>query len=57
MRCTTSVCCKHLRAIQRSQTAQSPLCDAHDLAINLENAYVEMFERWFTGKNERNATA
>ncbi len=38
---------KNLRATQRSRMAQSPLCNGGDLAINLENAYVEMFERWW----------
>jgi predicted O-linked N-acetylglucosamine transferase (SPINDLY family) len=37
---------KSLRANQRAKMAQSQLCDARDLAANLENAYVEMFERW-----------
>lgn len=45
---------KNLRATQRGRMALSPLCDGHDLAINLENAYFEMFERWLNEKNERN---
>ena len=38
---------KALRSSQRHQMARSPLCNAKDLAMNLENAYVEMFNRWF----------
>jgi protein O-GlcNAc transferase len=37
---------KGLRLLQRERMAMSPLCDAKDLAMNLEHAYVEMFERW-----------
>jgi predicted O-linked N-acetylglucosamine transferase (SPINDLY family) len=37
---------KNLRAAQRNEMALSPLCNSQDLAINLENAYLEMFERW-----------
>jgi predicted O-linked N-acetylglucosamine transferase (SPINDLY family) len=37
---------RNLRTTQRSEMARSPLCDGHDLAFNLENAYFEMFERW-----------
>ena len=37
---------KVLRSTQRNQMAHSPLCDAHGLAMNLENAYFEMFDRW-----------
>lgn len=37
---------KALRSSQRDLMARSPLCDAKDLAMNLENAYVEMFNRW-----------
>ena len=44
---------KSLRVTQRGRMALSPLCDGHDLAINLENAYFEMFERWLNEKNER----
>ena len=36
---------KNLRATQRSRMAQSPLCNGRDLAINLENSYIEIFER------------
>ena len=36
---------KALRLTQRNQMANSPLCDARGLAMNLENAYFEMFER------------
>ena len=42
---------KALRSEQRGRMAQSPLCDARGLAMSLENAYVEMFERWFNKKN------
>lgn len=38
---------KALRSIQRSQMAESPLCDARGLATLLENAYFDMFQRWF----------
>lgn len=38
---------KALRPIQREQMAGSPLCDADDLARNLEDAYIRMFDRWF----------
>ncbi|MDH4215278.1 MAG: tetratricopeptide repeat protein [Gallionella sp.] len=41
---------KALRSSQRDQMARSRLCDAKDLAINLENAYVEMFRRWLNEK-------
>ena len=44
---------KALRPIQRGQMAHSPLCDAKDLATNLENAYFEMFERWLAIQNKR----
>ena len=37
---------KVLRSSQRNRISSSPLCDAKDLATSLENAYVEMFERW-----------
>ncbi|MBI5657961.1 MAG: tetratricopeptide repeat protein [Nitrosomonadales bacterium] len=37
---------KALRSAQRDRMAASPLCDARDLAANLENAYFEMFQRW-----------
>jgi predicted O-linked N-acetylglucosamine transferase (SPINDLY family) len=42
---------KALRSVQRSRMASSSLCDARDLARSLENAYFEMFERWFDEKN------
>jgi predicted O-linked N-acetylglucosamine transferase (SPINDLY family) len=42
---------KALRASQRDQMARSPLCDAKGLATNLENAYVEMFNRWLNEKS------
>jgi protein O-GlcNAc transferase len=35
-----------LRASQRDRMAASPLCDAQGLAVSLEHAYFEMFERW-----------
>ena len=44
---------KALRFSQRNRMASSPLCDAHGLAMSLENAYVEMFERWLKRQNER----
>ena len=44
---------KVLRSGQRSRVASSPLCDARDLAMSLENAYVEMFERWQKRQNEQ----
>ena len=37
---------KALRFSQRNRMAASPLCDARGLAMSLENAYFEMFERW-----------
>jgi predicted O-linked N-acetylglucosamine transferase (SPINDLY family) len=37
---------KALRLIQRTQMAQSPLCDGPGLARSLENAYLEMYGRW-----------
>jgi protein O-GlcNAc transferase len=42
---------KMLRSRQRDLMASSALCDAKNLAMNLENAYVEMFERWLNQKN------
>ncbi|MDD5299158.1 MAG: tetratricopeptide repeat protein [Gallionella sp.] len=42
---------KALRFVQRNRMASSPLCDARGLAMSLENAYFEMFERWFDEKN------
>ena len=44
---------KALRPSQRNRMASSPLCDARGLAMNLENAYVEMFGRWLQRQNER----
>lgn len=35
-----------LRPAQRDRMASSPLCDAHGMAVALEEAYVAMFERW-----------
>ena len=42
---------KAIRSSQRSRMASSPLCDARGLAMSLENAYSEMFERWLDEKN------
>lgn len=42
---------KVLRSSQRDRMASSPLCDAKDLAMNLENAYIEMFTRWFNKRS------
>lgn len=42
---------KVLRSGQRTRMNSSPLCDARDLAESLEQAYFEMFERWFDEKN------
>jgi predicted O-linked N-acetylglucosamine transferase (SPINDLY family) len=42
-----------LRVTQRTQMARSPLCDARGLAMSLENAYVEMFERWHKDRRRR----
>lgn len=42
---------KALRSSQRDQMARSPLCNAKNLAMSLENAYVEMFRRWLNRKN------
>jgi predicted O-linked N-acetylglucosamine transferase (SPINDLY family) len=39
------------RYSQRSRMASSPLCDARGLAMSLEDAYFEMFERWLNQKN------
>jgi len=38
---------KSLRRCQRERMAQSLLCDAKDLAMTLEQAYREMFLKWF----------
>ncbi|MDH4215277.1 MAG: tetratricopeptide repeat protein [Gallionella sp.] len=40
-----------LRFSQREHMGNSPLCDAKDLTMNLEHAYVEMFNRWLNKKN------
>jgi protein O-GlcNAc transferase len=40
-----------LRPAQRDQMASSPLCDAKGLAMSLEHAYFEMFERWLRKQN------
>ena len=37
---------KTLRPLQRERMAASPLCDAKDLAVKLEDAYFEMFDCW-----------
>ena len=37
---------KTLRSGQRPRMARSPLCDAKDLAVALEQSYIKMFERW-----------
>ncbi|OGA49728.1 MAG: hypothetical protein A3G25_05310 [Betaproteobacteria bacterium RIFCSPLOWO2_12_FULL_63_13] len=37
---------KAVRAVQRQQTAQSPLCDSVNLTKCLEQAYLQMFDRW-----------
>jgi len=42
---------KTLRPAQRHRMAASPLCDAKDLAVKLEEAYFEMFGRWYHEKN------
>ena len=42
---------KALRTSQRDRMAHSSLCDAKNLAMNLENAYVGMFERWLNEKS------
>ncbi|MGC2459104.1 MAG: glycosyltransferase, partial [Gallionellaceae bacterium] len=44
---------KALRSAQRERMAGSPLCDAKDLAMKLEDAYFEMVERWSQKPNER----
>ena len=41
---------KALRSSQRERMVHSPLCDSKNLAMNLENAYVEMFEQWINEK-------
>jgi predicted O-linked N-acetylglucosamine transferase (SPINDLY family) len=37
---------RQIRSTLRGQMAQSPLCDARGLARALEDAYIEMYERW-----------
>jgi len=37
---------KILRPLQRSQMANSPLCNANNLAHHLEETYFKMFEHW-----------
>ncbi len=37
---------QQLRLTQRERMAQSPLCNAKDLAQTLEAAYTKMFQRW-----------
>ena len=44
---------KTLRSAQRQMMIHNPLCDAKDLALCLENAYAEMFERWQQRQNGR----
>jgi predicted O-linked N-acetylglucosamine transferase (SPINDLY family) len=41
--------------VQRQQMAQSPLCDARDLAAQLELAYFRMFEQWWAKQHNRGA--
>ncbi len=48
---------KTLRLTQRERMALSPLCDAKDLALSLENTYDEMFERWLQRQNGRRPIA
>ena len=43
---------RNLRDTQRARMAQSPLCDASDLAKALENAYFAMYARWHGAKNK-----
>ncbi|MDH4284399.1 MAG: glycosyltransferase, partial [Gallionellaceae bacterium] len=40
-----------LRFAQRERIAASPLCDAKDLAKEMENAYLEMFRLWQEKQN------
>ncbi len=47
---------KALRSTQRERMAGSPLCDARDLALKLEAAYFEMFERRTEAPRQRAAT-
>jgi len=44
---------KALRSAQRQMMIHSPLYDAKDLALSLENAYAEMFDRWQQRQNGR----
>ena len=44
---------KMLRQSQRSLMASSPLCDARGLAMSLEKAYSDMFERWLEVKKQQ----
>lgn len=44
---------KALRSEQRNLMASCPLCDARGMALALENAYFEMFERWFDEKEDK----
>jgi protein O-GlcNAc transferase len=44
---------KILRSAQRQMMSHSPLCDAKGLALSLENAYAEMFDRWQQRQNGR----
>ena len=44
-----------LRVTLRDEMAASPLCDARDLARNLEDAYIGMYERWLGGETGRNS--
>jgi protein O-GlcNAc transferase len=48
---------KMLRQSQRSLMASSPLCDARGLAMSLEKAYSDMFERWLEVNISKNRTA
>ena len=48
---------KALRHAQRERMALSPLCDAKGLAASMEDAYVEMFERWLQRQNGRRSIA
>jgi predicted O-linked N-acetylglucosamine transferase (SPINDLY family) len=43
---------KALRPAQRERMARSPLCDARGLARSLEDAYFEMFGRWYKEKGK-----
>jgi protein O-GlcNAc transferase len=44
---------KVLRSGQRERMAASSLCDAKSLALSLENAYFEMFDRWLENQRGR----